>query len=98
MELWYIARFDIETPRYYLQRLSSEGKMGVYHWIPNRYHAMFFNSELSVGGYINTYMPIPRNNIDLGIVRFKNGEEDETVPLDEFSQKYALILHQVILT
>ena len=97
MELWYIARFDIETPRYYLQRLSSEGRMGVYHWISNRYRAMFFNSELSVGGYINTYMPVPRN-IDLGIVCFKNGEEDEMVPLDEFSQKYTLILRQVIFT
>jgi len=98
MELWYIARFDIESSLYYLQRLSSNSEMYIYHWISNRYRAMFFYSELSLGGYINTYMSIPRENIKMRIICFKNGEENKSIPFLEFNKNYTNILHNIIST
>lgn len=97
MELWHIARFDT-TQRYYLQSLSRKKEAAVYHWISNRYRAMFFYSELSIGGYINTYMNTPRSDIELGIVCFRNGKEIDTVAIGEFGARYRRALHQVILT
>ena len=97
MELWYIAWSSI-TQRYYLQRASRNKDVGVYHWIGNRYRAMFFYSELSIGGYINTYMASRRDNTDLGVICFKNGKESQIIPILDFGDRYQKALYRIVLT